>query len=484
MRLLLIKPKARLGSILGLQAFQLMEPLELGYLAAAAGPHHESRVLDLRLAVWPRRTLLRALSRFQPDLVGITGYSHEASIVKEIAKLVRQQRPSTCIVVGGHHATVDPFDYRIDAIDAIVRGEGCEPFRQIVEARAAGRELDGIAQVLIPGLTWAEDTDRSWPRFPNPATLPLPKRDLWDSRSYRTIWTAEKPPRWQGLFPRVSMVRTSWGCRMRCSFCVVPHLCGGLHQPRPVESVVEEIAALDTEHIYFSDDENFIDEAFAWQLADTLAARGIRKRYFAWTRATTVNRSPELLRRWREIGLDAAFLGFEFPTDAELRRMAKGGTVAANERALERLRSLDIAVHAAFMVQPEYGHAEFSRLRDYVEGLPPVQCSFTVCTPSPGTPDYRLMKPRIWVRNPHDLHDCMHPLVPTTLPLREFVHLFAEQAHDALDKVPMRVNRHLAGPGQMLRVAWASQKYYRGLKGMCDDYPEDIRDSTRDRPSQ
>jgi radical SAM superfamily enzyme YgiQ (UPF0313 family) len=481
LRILLIKPKARLRSVLGLQAFQLMEPLELGYLAAAAGPGHETRILDLRLAVWPWLALDLTLRRFRPDLVGITGYSHEASIVKRIARVVRGQLPATRIIVGGHHATVDPRDYRIDAIDAIVRGEGCAPFRQIVNAVAAGRALDGISQVLQPDQTWRDDEERQWPQFPDPATLPLPRRDLWDTRHYRSVWTAEKLPRWHPLFPQVAMVRTSWGCKMKCSFCIVPHLCGGVHRPRPVASVVDEIASLEAEHVYFSDDENFICEKFAWDLADALAARGVRKRYFAWTRATTVNRSPELLRRWREIGLDAAFLGFEFPTDAELKQAAKGGTVAANERALEQLRALGIAVHAAFMVQPEYGETEFARLRDYVRGLPPLQCSFTVCTPSPGTPDYLAMQSRIWVDNPHDLHDCMHPLTPTTMPLREFALTFAELAHTALEKVPMRVNRHLATPLQMVRVAHASRQYHQGLQAIYRDYPRELWNETASR---
>ncbi|AFL74209.1 B12-binding domain-containing radical SAM protein [Thiocystis violascens] len=476
MRILLIKPKARLRSVLGLQAFQLMEPLELGYLAAVAGPGHETHILDLRLAAWPWLTLDLTLRHFRPDLVGITGYSHEASIVKRIARTVRGHLPATRIVVGGHHATVDPRDYRIEAIDAIVRGEGCAPFGQIVNALAAGRELDGIPQVLRPDQSWRDDEERQWPQFPDPATLPLPRRDLWDTRHYRSVWTAEHLPRWHPLFPRVAMVRTSWGCKMKCAFCIVPHLCGGIHRPRPVASVVDEIASLEAEHVYFSDDENFICEDFGWKLADALAARGVRKRYFAWTRATTVNRSPELLRRWREIGLDAAFLGFEFPTDAELKRAAKGGSVAANERALDRLRSLGIAVHAAFMVQPEYGESEFARLRDYVRGLPPLQCSFTVCTPSPGTPDYLAMQSRLWVDNPHDLHDCMHPLTPTTLPLREFALTFAELAHTALEKVPMRVNRHLATPDQMVRVAFASRSYHKGLQAIYRDYPKALWD--------
>ena len=476
MRILLIKPKARLRSVLGLQAFQMLEPLELGYLAAAAGPEHESRVLDLRLAAWPKRALLGTLRSFRPDLVGITGYTHEASSVKRIAWLVRQHLPSALVVVGGHHATVEPRDYRIDAIDAIVRGEGCGPFTRLVDAVAAGRRPDGIQQVLLPDTTWRDDEEQQWPQFPDPAELPLPRRDLWDSRHYRSVWTFEKMPRWHPLFPRVSMVRTSWGCRMQCSFCIVPHLCGGKHQPRPVDSVVEEIASLEAEHVYFSDDENFINEDFAWELADALAARGVKKRFFAWARSSTVNHSPELLKRWREIGLDAIFLGFEFPTNAELKRAKKGATVAGNERALDRVRSMDMAVHAGFMVQPEYGAEEFDRLRDYVQQLPPLQCSFTVCTPSPGTPDYEAIKDRIWVDNPHDLHDCMHPLTPTKLPLKAFAHSFAEQASSALQKVPMRVNRHVMAPNQMARTLWAGHQYHQGLKTIYRDYPRELWD--------
>lgn len=92
---------------------------------------------------------------------------------------------------------------------------------------------------------------------------------------------------------------------MKCTFCIVPHLCGGIHRTRPVQSVVDEIASLDVDHVYFCDDENFIDGPVGSALAETLDARGVKKRYFTWTRATTVYRSPELLSRWREIGLDA-----------------------------------------------------------------------------------------------------------------------------------------------------------------------------------
>ncbi len=143
MRILLIKPKATLPTVLALERFQCLEPLELGYLAAVVPAGHEVRVLDLRLHRFSDWTLKRELGHFQPDLVGFTAYSHESGHLKRLAGLVRRLLPKTRIVVGGHHATVAPEDCNIPALDYIVRGEGCAPFRALIAAldqrRGAGR---------------------------------------------------------------------------------------------------------------------------------------------------------------------------------------------------------------------------------------------------------------------------------------------------------------------------------------------------------
>lgn len=469
MRILLVKPSPRLATIRGLQAFQRLEPLELGYLAAAAGPGHEIRVLDLRLAWFPAHAFARALARFRPELVGFTGYTHEATTVLQLARQVRSALPAARIVVGGHHATVAPEDFDDPAFDAVVRGEGCAPFRALVDRAVRGEGFEGIAQVRVPGTP--VPPGEGWPRYPDPATLPAPRRDLWSPGDYRSVWLAEGVQAWQPLFPRVATVRTSFGCRMQCSFCIVPQLSGGVHTPRPVDAVADEIAALAADHVYFVDDENFIDEAHGFALAEELAERGVRKRYFAWTRATTVLRSPELLRRWREIGLDAAFLGFEFTRDEELRDARKGATVAANERALDTLRAMGVAVHAAFMIRPETTERELDRLLAYVRNLPPVQSSFTVCTPSPGTTDYAALAERFWIDEPRDLHDCMHPLTRTALPLPEFSRRYAELAAEGTARTPMRLERRPIRPADALRVVRAERAYLKSYRRLFLDYP-------------
>lgn len=476
MRILLIKPKPRLNTVNGLHGFYLLEPLELGYLAAAVPDGHEVKILDLRLSRRPETTLRRTLNAYRPDLVGFTGYTHESSLVKAWSKLVRVLLPGARVVAGGHHATVEPSDYNVPDIDFIVRGEGCKPFTQLIEAldRGVSRAEIGasISQLLTPGDDFDHASARSWPRYPDPATLPVPRRDLWDKNSYRCIWTSEEMTPWAPLYPPVSMVRASWGCKMKCTFCVVPQLSGSTHRANPAERAAAEIADAPADHIYFCDDENFIDEAFAHELADALERRGVSKRYFAWTRAATVNRSPELFRRWRALGLDAIFMGFEFITVKELKAVKKGGSPRSNERALNTLRSLGIAVHAAFMVQPDYDEDQFRNLRDYVRALPPAQCSFTVCTPSPGSEDYAKIKPEIWIDRPHDLHDCMHALTPTKLPLKRFSALYAQQVAEGTAKTPLRHHRHPLKPHDIWRVWRADRFYARAFRDGYKDYPK------------
>ncbi|MCC8998132.1 MAG: cobalamin-dependent protein, partial [Candidatus Contendobacter sp.] len=283
MRILLVKPQAHLKTVLGLQRFQCLEPLELGYLAAVA-PEHEVRVLDLRLYRFADHVFMRELSRFRPDVVGFTAYSHEAGEMKRLAGAVRRRSPTARIVVGGHHATVAPADCNIPDLDYIVRGEGCAPFRALIMALVKGEEPEGIPNLLFTGSRFDPSAAVEWPHYPDPETLPSPRRDLWDSRAYSCIWACENPRDWQVLFPRVAMARTSYGCKMVCSFCIVPLLCSGIHRTRPAEAVAEELARIETEHIYSSDDENFIDEDYGFALAEALARRGVKKRYFAWTR--------------------------------------------------------------------------------------------------------------------------------------------------------------------------------------------------------
>ncbi|MGA2866524.1 MAG: radical SAM protein [Verrucomicrobiota bacterium] len=469
MRILLVKPKPRLKTIRKLHPIILLEPLELGYVAAAVPPGHEVRVLDLRLSRWPDHQFARTLRRYQPELVGLSGYTHEATKVKELARAVRRVLPQARIVVGGHHATVLPQDYDLDCFDAIVRGEGCAPFRAIVQAAAGGRALSGIENVMVPGPRFSAGAAARLPRYPDLATLPAPRRDLWDPRPYQCIWPSENHPPGRSIFPQVALVRTSLGCLLDCSFCVVPALSGRRHLTRPPEHVADEIAALPQEHVYFCDDETFLDELHARRLAEVIRQRGLKKHFFAWARSTTVNRRPELFRLWGEVGLDAVFLGFEAIRDAELKQLSKHATVADNEQAHATLRRMGIAVHAGFMVHAGFTRQDFKNLQDYLRRMPPAQITCTVYTPSPGSQAWEEEKTR-YICHPFDLHDCMHPLTPTALPLREFYREFAKLSAIGSSRNPLRTSQARFPWREVFRILMAARGYTRALRRAWRDF--------------
>ena len=469
MRILLVKPRPRLKTILKVQPIVLMEPLELGYVAAAVPPGHDVRVLDLRLSRWPDHEFVKTLTRYQPNVVGLSSYTHESRKVKELARTVRRVRPQSRIVVGGHHATVLPQDFNLDCFDAIVRGEGCAPFRAVIEAAVSGKDFNGIENVMVPGPGFSEVAAARMPRYPDLATLPIPRRDLWDPLHYQCIWLSDHPSVGKPIFPRVALVRTSFGCLLDCSFCMVPSLSGRRHLTRPPENVADEIAALSQEYVYFCDDETFLNEPHARRLAEVIGERGIKKHFFAWARSTTVNRRPELFRLWRGIGLDAVFLGFEAIRDADLQRISKHSTVADNERAHATLREMGIAVHAGFMVTADFTRQDFKLLQEYMERMPPAQITCTVYTASPGSRAWQEEKTR-YVCHSFDLHDCMHPLTPTAIPLREFFAEFAKLSAIGSSRNPLRPHMTRVPLREVFRILLAARGYARALRRAWRDY--------------
>lgn len=469
MRILLIKPAAQLDTVLKQRPIMLLEPLELGYLAAAAGRDHETRALDLRLSEEPAAALSETLSSFAPDLVGLTAHTHEVGTVQRLARQVRDRLPAAKIVVGGHHATILPGDFNLPQVDMVVRGEGSLPFGTVVRRLAAGRSCQGISNVLMIGTALDAAAVLQAPAYPDLDDLPLPRRDLWDHRSYACLWQSERLPPPETIFPATSLVRSSHGCNMSCSFCAIPNLTGRRHLIRDPERVTDEIAALETEHVYFCDDETFLDPDHIRDLAAVIQRRGITKRYFAWARSTSVNRHPDVFAQWSKIGLDTIFLGYESINNKALKGWKKGATLAEHERAHRWLRDAGVATNAAFMLSTDFSAEDFDALADYIRGMPPAGFNITVCTPAPGSPDWERVKDT-FICDPYALHDCIHSLTRTTLPLKEFYDRYADLILLGSERSLLRQPGYRPSSMELVQIARATRDYAEAVRNAYRDY--------------
>lgn len=453
MKILLVQPPKARGTIGGEDVF-VYEPLALEYLASAVRSEHDVKILDLRL----EDTFDSTLAGYDPDIVGITAYTVHANVVRALFRQVKAVKPETLTVVGGHHATVKPEDFLSPSIDLIVMGEGVLPFKEIVKKFAAGERLDGIAGTISSRGGTATRTECN--SQVDLDLFPFPDRKA--TAHYRGEYYSEwmKP---------LASIRTSRGCPYRCNFCAEWKVAGGIYQRRKPERVVQELAEISEEYVFFADDESLIDAPRMSSLARLIKEEGIRKRYFLYGRSDTIGRHPELLELWRGIGLERVFIGLESFRDDDLAYIHKGSSTADNEKAVRILQALDIDIYASFIVRPDFSQSDFEALRRYCRRMKLNYATFAVLTPLPGTDLYEDVKEKMIMRN-HDYCDFIHTLLPTTLPMKEF---YAEYRRLYMTAIPMRRQTALLKKYPLREIPRIIQKglrFYERLSTIHLDY--------------
>jgi radical SAM superfamily enzyme YgiQ (UPF0313 family) len=427
------------------------EPLALETVAAGVAPHHDVRILDLRL----EDDLWGVLDRLRPDVVGFTAYTVHVNPVRRLCEAVKRWHPGTLTVVGGHHATVRPDDFISPSIDLVVLGEGVFAFREIVRRFEKGEGFDGI-----PGLAFAKGDRLVRTEYATAVdldALPAPRRDL--TARYRAQYFSE----W--MRPLASL-RTSKGCPYRCTFCALWKLTGGRYLRRSPERVVEELARLDEPFVFFADDESLVDARRMGRLATMIAEAGIDKRYFLYGRSDTIARHPDLLAQWKEVGLERVFVGLEFWRDEDLAYVGKGSTVRDNARAVAILHDLDIEMYASLIVRPDFGRSDFGALREYCRDLGLSLATFPVLTPLPGTDFYARVEGEMITHN-HDYFDFIHTLLPTRLTLKAF---YEEYHRLYTGAVPWTEGLALLSKYRLRDIPPFMRAYYRFLQQLKTAY--------------
>ena len=473
MRILLVKPNPQLLVAKRLQeGFLHLEPLELEMVAGGVPPEDEVVIQDLSFEQDPIAGFQDKLRAFAPQIVGFTGYSSQSALVKTLAALTKKIDPKIVTVVGGTHATIIPADYALncDAIDIIVRGEGGTAFAEIVRRYKNNEPLAFGDAVLSPrSADFADKAAGPPPEFPPVETIPRARRELVDRSRYFCVWTSSTEKRLDTIFPRTASMRTSTGCAFSCSFCVVHHLMRGKYLQRPPEDVVDEIGKIPESHIYFVDDETFLNKDRLTKIANLLLEKGIQKKYISWARADTIVKYPELFRLWKRVGLSVVYVGLEAMVGSRLDKYKKRTNVDTNRKAVELLKEIGITLHASFMVDPDFSVQDFRDLEKEIMKVCPAEVTFTVFSPSPGTELWKQHKDD-YIVDPYLYYDCMHTILPTKLPMNRFYAHFSKLSRVALQANPLRVNKVRVPFREMIKIIYLGTRYIFAMRNIYKDY--------------
>lgn len=447
MRVLLMEPPVSPYDV-PTGTFSIPPPHHLERLAGALRDHHDVRILDLRI----EGNMRAELAAFAPHVVGISCVAANSGLAQAVLREVKRLAPDTVTVIGGHHPSLYPHDCAVTGVDFVVIGEGENTLRELLAALETARDPRSV-----PGLGYREDGGfRLSPRreLADLDALPLPDRRLTEKYRRRRLY-------YRASWRPVDLCITSRGCPFRCKFCGLWKINQGRFRHRHPERIVEELAQIQEPYVCFVDDNTLDNVATADRLADLIRERGIRKTFELYGRADTVVRHPQLVEKWRGVGMKLLLIGLEACDQPALDALNKRLSVETNRQAIEICHANDVEIVAYFIVDPGFTREDFRRLAAYVAENRLTHPVFTILSPFPGTDLYEEVKDHLLTES-FELIDFYHTVIPPRLPLAEFYREFEglyRQAYSLRQFLKaLREGKALLSPSMLINNARARKR--------------------------
>ncbi|MBS0168998.1 MAG: hopanoid C-3 methylase HpnR [Nitrospira sp.] len=402
MRVLAVHP----GPLMYTKIYLRLEPLGLELVAAGlrqAG--HDVRLIDLQIETQDRYA--RLLHEWAPEVVAFScNYLANVPEVVDLAKLTKRLLPACYVCVGGHSASfiaTQLLRHGQGAIDCVLRGEGEESMRALLDAVTNDR----VTLQHVPGIV-TSNGEGPPARFVHSLDDLQPARDLLRQRRKYFI----------GVLDPCASIEFTRGCPWDCSFCSAWTFYGRSYRARSCEAIVEDLKRISEPACFIVDDVAFIQAQQGFAIGEAIASHGIRKQYYLETRGDVLLRNKEVFRLWTTLGLKYMFLGIE-AIDAEgLAQHRKRISLGKNFEALEFARTLGITVAINLIADPDWDRERFETVRRWCLEIPEI-VNVSVNTPYPGTESWQTETRPILTRD-YRLFDIQHAVLPTRLPLSEF----------------------------------------------------------------
>lgn len=392
-----------LGGTAGIRA----PPLGLAYVASvleSAG--YRVRIVDaLTLGLSAEGAARAALSE-KPDVVGISAITPTVKSGYRIAAAVKERDPEIPVIMGGPHVTFMYEEALANSVDFVVRGEGeftaLELLKHLEKGKGEPKHVRGLAYkgrdgriVVTRPRQPVADLDR----------LPEPARHLLPMDRYT----------WLDAPVRVIHVMASRGCPYGCVFCSTSYFWGRRYRIRSARLVASEVERAVEKYkarvVVFSDDELTLIPKWVDEFVSELKERGLDIEWSCGSRVSSVSR--ELLKKMARAGCRTIYYGIESCSDEDLRRIGKGITVEQVKKAVEWSREAGIETVGSFILGfPWQTVDDMRRTVRFAESLGIDYAQFTVATPYPGTPLYRMAREQGLIEvDDWDFYTALHPVM-------------------------------------------------------------------------
>jgi len=260
-----------------------------------------------------------------------------------LAHAIKAAHPAIPIVWGGNFGSLYPEPVlNAPYIDWLARGQGEQTFIELLDVLKGMRDPEEVAGLCFRKSdgTHHLGKERIWV---GPDELPEPP--------YHRIAVSEYlHPTFLGR--RSGVYQASIGCPYACNFCGVISVFGRREQVQSPSRTARHLQFLATQHgmdsVHFYDNNFFLNEAHAREVADALAPIGLR--WWCEARVDALLRfSDDTWRRLKQAGLTMVFCGAESGSNHVLQKMRKGITAEQTMEVAARTRAHGIVPEFSFV---------------------------------------------------------------------------------------------------------------------------------------
>ena len=365
MKVLLIRPNPPKETI-GLQHVMICEPLELEYLVSNVPEYIQDKVeLKIYDLILEKKSYKKILIQEKPDFIVFTGYITHVGIIKKMAEFAREIIPSIRVGVGGVHAEVVPEDFKSPFIDFIYDKNGIDAFNETLVGLLVDRDIEEIKD----NINTLKPKDSAF-------IYNHPDRGAVDKYRKDYYYMFHNP---------CALIKTSYGCPYNCSFCFCKEITDGNYSVRNLNDVFVELENIGEEEIYIVDDDFLYDAGRIREFIDGLKIRDINKRFLVYGRADFIVENEDLIKEFKEVGLQAVIVGIESVRSVDLENYNKGTTKEINEKCINILKSLEIELYATLIIPLDFNKSDFRELTKWLKDLDVRFVNLQPLTPLPGT---------------------------------------------------------------------------------------------------
>jgi len=395
-------------------------PFGIAYLAGYLRQKGE----DVRVLFRPDnpahyRDFVRRVVALKPLLVGFGSLYPDLYEVRELVRILCEERRSFPVVIGGQMVSPTPeFAVEITGADYGAIGEGEIIFYELVNALREHRDPSDVKGLAI--------RDGKLVKLTGPgefiddlSKLPPVPYDMFPAEKWLPIgryYVGMAQPHWR-YNDRVISIHGGRGCPYKCNFCY--H-----HSKDRYRSISEMVAEADellhrydANMLYFGDDLVLSGPRRAQELTESLAKLKRPIEYSVSCRFDILSRIDDnVLREMKRTGCRTMGLGVESGSQRILDIMHKGTTVDQIVTGLRRLKDVGILPTVSIMVGQlsetvEDVKQSMALMIETVRYDKNIQYAFTITTPFPGTELYYIALQKGILKDHHDFYERFDPKI-------------------------------------------------------------------------